>query len=141
VSKLIALRTRLGPAHRFGSEQAVAQWGVSLDGIEKQLLPSGFAQRFNETWPRHNLGYGAIFVPDGTRCERVVDNMYSTARNMLPRSGGHVIRRLTSMLSPGNGETLVPSCGIPTRPSSDRHCLHVFPSVAAETLCAALQHF
>jgi hypothetical protein len=29
VSKLIALHTRLGPAHRFGSEQAVAQWGIS----------------------------------------------------------------------------------------------------------------
>jgi hypothetical protein len=49
VSKLIALHTRLGPAHRFGSEQAVAQWGISLDGIEKQLLPSGFAQRINAT--------------------------------------------------------------------------------------------
>jgi hypothetical protein len=48
VSKLIALRS-LGPAHRFGSEQAVAQWGISLDGIEKQLLPSGFAQRINAT--------------------------------------------------------------------------------------------
>jgi hypothetical protein len=60
-------RTRLRPAHGFGSEQAVAQWGISLDGIEKQLLPSGFAQRINETWPRHNLGYGTIFVPDGTR--------------------------------------------------------------------------
>jgi hypothetical protein len=51
--------------------------------------------------------------------ERVVDNMYSKARNMLPRSGGHVIRRLTWILWPGNGETLVPSCEIPTRPSSD----------------------
>jgi hypothetical protein len=67
VSKSIALRTRLGPAYRFGSEQAVAQWGISLDGIEKQLLPSGFAQRIREPWPRHNLGYGTIFVPDGTR--------------------------------------------------------------------------
>jgi hypothetical protein len=55
----IALHTSVGLAERFGPVQSVAFFGISLDinGIEKDLLSPGFAQRVHSAWPRHNLGY------------------------------------------------------------------------------------
>jgi hypothetical protein len=59
VWQAIALHTSLGLAHKFGTEQAIAQMGISLDinGIEKRLLPTGYADRVHTAWPRHDLGY------------------------------------------------------------------------------------
>ncbi|MDT5334806.1 MAG: hypothetical protein QOD90_311 [Mycobacterium sp.] len=55
----IALHTSLGLAHRFGPEQAVSHFGISLDisGSEKDLLSTGFAERVHAAWPRHDLGH------------------------------------------------------------------------------------
>lgn len=59
VWQAIALHTSVGLAHRFGPEHAVAQMGISTDiiGLDKQLLPPGFADRVHASWPRHGLGY------------------------------------------------------------------------------------
>ena len=59
VWETIALHTSVGLADRFGPNQAVAHFGISLDvnGMEKHLLPPGFAARVHQTWPRHSLGY------------------------------------------------------------------------------------
>ena len=55
----IALHTSVGLAHRFGAEQSVTFFGISLDinGLDKHVLPAGFADRVHATWPRHDLGY------------------------------------------------------------------------------------
>lgn len=55
----IALHTSLGLAHRFGLEQALTFRGISLDvsGSERDVLPTGFAERVTAAWPRHNLAY------------------------------------------------------------------------------------
>jgi HD domain len=59
VWQAIALHTSAGLAHRFGAEQAVAQLGISADiiGVDRQLLPTGFADRVHAVWPRHDVGY------------------------------------------------------------------------------------
>lgn len=55
----IALHTSLGIAERFGPEQAVSFYGISLDidGTEKGLLSTEFLERVNAAWPRHDLGF------------------------------------------------------------------------------------
>jgi hypothetical protein len=59
VWQAIALHTSVGLAHRFGAEQAIAQMGISTDiiGLDRQLLPPGFADRVHASWPRHDVGY------------------------------------------------------------------------------------
>ncbi|MFL6084313.1 MAG: HD domain-containing protein [Mycobacterium sp.] len=59
VWQAIALHTSVGLAHRFGAEQAITHLGIGADivGNDKHLLPSGFADRVHEAWPRHDLGY------------------------------------------------------------------------------------
>lgn len=59
VWQAIALHTSVGLAERFGPVQSVAFLGISLDinGIERNLLSPGFADRVNAAWPRHDLGY------------------------------------------------------------------------------------
>lgn len=60
----IALHTSIGLADRFGPEQAVSHFGISLDvgGAERDLLPPGFAERVLDVWPRHDLGYAIAGV-------------------------------------------------------------------------------
>ena len=55
----IALHTSHGIAHRFGTEQAVTQLGISLDiaGADKQLLSTDFIDRVHQAWPRHDAAY------------------------------------------------------------------------------------
>jgi hypothetical protein len=55
----IALHTSVGLADRFGALPALSHFAISLDinGLEKDLLPTGFADRVFAAWPRHNLGY------------------------------------------------------------------------------------
>jgi HD domain len=59
VWQAIALHTSVGLAHKFGTEQAVAQMGISTDiiGLDRQLLPPGFADLVHASWPRHDVGY------------------------------------------------------------------------------------
>jgi hypothetical protein len=58
VWQAIALHTSVGLAHKFGAEKAIAQLGISADvtGAERQLLPTDFAERVHESWPRHDVG-------------------------------------------------------------------------------------
>ncbi|OBJ52866.1 phosphohydrolase [Mycobacterium sp. 1423905.2] len=60
----IALHTSVGLAHRFGPVQAVSQMGISTDivGVDRELLPPGFADRVHALWPRDNLGYALAEV-------------------------------------------------------------------------------
>lgn len=70
VWQAIALHTSVGLADRFGPEQAVSHFGISLDinGFEKDLLSEGFAERVHAAWPRHDLGYAiADIIARGTR--------------------------------------------------------------------------
>jgi hypothetical protein len=55
----IALHTSVGLAERFGSVQSLAYLGISLDinGVDKELLSAGFAERVHAAWPRQDLGY------------------------------------------------------------------------------------
>lgn len=55
----IALHTSVGLAERFGLEHSLSHLGISLDvdGIDKDLLSAGFADRVHRAWPRHDLGY------------------------------------------------------------------------------------
>lgn len=65
----IALHTSVGLAERFGDVQNLAYLGISLDvnGIEKDLLSPGFADRVHTAWPRHDLGYAiAAAIAGGT---------------------------------------------------------------------------
>ena len=65
----IALHTSVGLAERFGNVQNVAFQGISLDvnGLEKGVLSTGFADRVHAAWPRHNLGYAiAQAIASGT---------------------------------------------------------------------------
>jgi hypothetical protein len=66
----IALHTSVGLAERFGPEQRVSHFGISLDinGMEKDLLSPGFAERVHGAWPRQDLGYAiAELIAEGTR--------------------------------------------------------------------------
>ena len=55
----IALHTSIGLGHRFGTDHAICHSGIDLDvaGVQKDRLPSGFADRVHAAWPRHNLGF------------------------------------------------------------------------------------
>jgi hypothetical protein len=59
VWQAIALHTSVGLAHKFGTEQAIAQMGISTDvvGTDRQMLSPGFADRVHASWPRHDDGY------------------------------------------------------------------------------------
>ncbi|MCV7203814.1 phosphohydrolase [Mycolicibacterium peregrinum] len=60
----IALHTSVGLAHRFGPIAAVAQMGIGTDivGTHIQQLPERFADRVNDAWPRHDLGYALAAI-------------------------------------------------------------------------------
>jgi HD domain len=64
VWQAIALHTSIGLAHKFGAEQAIAQLGISADivGTDRQMLPSGFADRVHTSWPRLDVGYALAEV-------------------------------------------------------------------------------
>lgn len=65
----IALHTSVGLAQRFGVEQSISYFGISLDinGMEKDLLSAGFADRVHAAWPRHDLGFAiADLIARGT---------------------------------------------------------------------------
>lgn len=64
VWQAIALHTSAGLAHKFGAEQAIAQLGIAADiiGAERHLLPTDFAERVHESWPRHDAGYALAEV-------------------------------------------------------------------------------
>jgi hypothetical protein len=55
----IALHSSIGLADRFGVVPRLAHLGISLDvdGMARDSLPPGFADRVVAAWPRHDLGY------------------------------------------------------------------------------------
>lgn len=70
VWQAVALHTSVGLADRFGPEQSVVHFGISLDinGFDKDRLAPGFAERVHASWPRHDLGYAiAELIAEGTR--------------------------------------------------------------------------
>lgn len=64
VWQAIALHTSPGLAPRFGAVQGIAHWGIGADilGLDRQLLPPGFADRVHAVFPRRNLGYALAEV-------------------------------------------------------------------------------
>ena len=64
VWQAIALHTSVGIAHRFGAVHAVTHLGIGADvvGLDKDALPTGFADLVHESWPRHDLGYALADV-------------------------------------------------------------------------------
>lgn len=64
VWQAITLHTSVGLAHRFGPVQAVSQMGISTDiiGVDRDLLPPGYAERVHAQWPRDNLGFALAEV-------------------------------------------------------------------------------
>lgn len=67
VWQAIALHTSVGLAHRFGFVHAVSQMGISTDiiGVDRELLPAGFADRVHAAWPRDDLGFALAEVIAG----------------------------------------------------------------------------
>ena len=59
VWQAVALHTSVGLAHRFGPVVALTSAGVGTDivGIQRALLPTGFADLVHRQWPRHDLGF------------------------------------------------------------------------------------
>ncbi|MEV5510627.1 HD domain-containing protein [Streptomyces orinoci] len=55
----IALHTSDGITSRRGPEIALAQAGISTDvlGLQRELLPDGFAERVHAAFPRQNLAF------------------------------------------------------------------------------------
>jgi hypothetical protein len=78
VWQAIALHTSVGLAHRFGAEQAITHLGIGADivGHDKHPLPSGFADRVHEAWPRHDLGYALT--------ELIADQVEANPQKSLP---------------------------------------------------------
>ena len=62
VWQTIALHTSVGLANRFGPEQSVSHFGISLDinGLEKDRLSATFVERVQAAWPRHDLGFAIV---------------------------------------------------------------------------------
>ncbi len=73
VWQAIALHTSVGGlAHRFGPEQSVTHFGISLDinGFGTEQLPPGFAERVHAAFPRHDLGYAITdLIAQGTAAD------------------------------------------------------------------------
>ncbi|SEH53362.1 HD domain-containing protein [Mycolicibacterium rutilum] len=72
VWQAIALHTSVGLAHRFGPEQSVTHFGISLDinGFGTEQLPPGFAERVHAAFPRHDLGYAITdLIAQGTAAD------------------------------------------------------------------------
>lgn len=68
----IALHTSVGLAHRFGAEQSVSFFGITvdIDGTEKALMSADFVERVNAAWPRHDLGYAISgLIAQGTAAD------------------------------------------------------------------------
>ena len=64
VWQAIALHTSVGIAHRFGAVHAVTHLGIGADivGLDRDALPTGFADLVHASWPRHDLGYALADV-------------------------------------------------------------------------------
>jgi len=111
----IALHTSLGLAHKFGAEQAIAQMGIAVDvdGIEKRLLPLGFAERVHLAWPRHDLGYA-------------IADLIARGIEVNPQKGppftfpGHVHQLIYGTTSPLTFFDVVQGAGWNDQPSTDR---------------------
>lgn len=115
VWQAIALHTSIGLAHRFGAEQAVAQMGISADvvGIDRQMLPPGFADRVHTTWPRYDLGYALAELIAG----QVESNPAKGPPLTFP---GHLHQLMYSTTPPVTWFDLVRAAGWNDQPSGER---------------------
>jgi hypothetical protein len=90
----IALHTSIGLAHKFGAEQAITQMGIAVDivGADKDLLPSGFADRVHASWPRHDLGYALT--------ELIADQVEANPQKGPPMTFPHHLHQLMYPMRP-----------------------------------------
>jgi hypothetical protein len=107
VWQAIALHTSLGLAQRFGTVQELAFRGISLDvdGIEKNSLSAGFADRVHAGWPRHDLGYAiAESIAAGTRANPTKAPPFSFPAHLHEAINGTSIAFLDVVASNGWGD-------------------------------------
>jgi hypothetical protein len=115
VWQAIALHTSVGLAHRFGPEQAVAQMGIGTDiiGLDRQMLPAGFADRVHSSWPRHDLGFALA--------ELIADQVEANPAKGPPLTfPGHAHQLMYPTAPPVTWFDLVHTAGWNDQPSADR---------------------
>jgi hypothetical protein len=103
----IALHTSVGLANRFGPEQSVSHLGISFDinGMEKNRLPRGFAERVHDAWPRHDLGYAiAELIAQGTRSNPMKAPPFSFPAHLHEVINGTSVAFLDLVKSSGWGD-------------------------------------
>jgi hypothetical protein len=103
----IALHTSVGLAHRFGPEQSVTFLGISLDinGLDKHVLPAGFAERVHAAWPRHDLGYAiAEDIARDIRANPIKAPPFSFPAHLHEVINGSSIRFLDVVANSGWGD-------------------------------------
>jgi HD domain len=125
VWQAIALHTSVGLAHRFGAEQAIAQMGISADiiGLDRHLLPPGFADRVHASWPRHDLGYALA--------ELIADQVEANPAKGPPLTfPGHIHQLMYPTTPAVTWFDVVRSAGWNDQPSADRSAESSAPRVA-----------
>jgi HD superfamily phosphodiesterase len=124
VWQAIALHTSVALAHRFGAVQAVAQMGISADivGADREMLPTGFADRVHASLPRHDLGYALAELI----ARQVEDNPEKGNPMTYP---GH-LHQLIYRTSPVTWFDVVRAAGWNDQPSADRSAETSPPGVA-----------
>jgi hypothetical protein len=125
VWQAIALHTSPGIAHRFGVVEAVAHMGISADiiGADRELLPTGFADRVHTSWPRHDLGYALA--------ELIARQVEANPAKGHPLTfPGHVHQLVYPTTPPLTWFDAVRSAGWNDQPSPDRSAEAVPPGVA-----------
>ncbi|WP_006242762.1 HD domain-containing protein [Mycolicibacterium tusciae] len=115
VWQAIALHTSVGLAERFGPVQSLSYLGISLDinGIDKDLLSPGFAERVHAAWPRQNLGYAiTAAIADGTRSNPMKAPPFSFPAHIHSLiNGGPPLRFLDLVAASGWGDQPLESPG------------------------------
>ena len=114
VWQAIALHTSVGIAHRFGAVQAVTHLGISADivGLDRDTLPTGFADLVHASWPRHDLGYALADVI----ARQVESNPLKGPALTFP---GHVHQLLYPTRPPVTWFDIVRSAGWNDQPGSE----------------------
>jgi hypothetical protein len=125
VWQAIALHTSVGLAHKFGAEQAVAQMGISADiiGVDRQMLPPGFADRVHASWPRHDVGYALA--------ELIADQVEANSAKGPPLTfPGHVHQLMYPTTPAVTWFDVVRTAGWNDQPSTGRSAEAPHPGVA-----------
>jgi hypothetical protein len=115
VWQAIALHTSVGVAHKFGTEQAVVQLGISADiiGLDRQMLPTGFADDVHLSWPRHDAGFALA--------ELIADQVETNPAKGPPLTfPGHVHQLMYPMTPAVTWFDVVRAAGWNDQPHADR---------------------